>query len=45
MDPAPLIRVSRASVLTLWATVVTERLDYPTEAAIDPPLVGVATPG
>jgi|HubBroStandDraft_1064217.scaffolds.fasta_scaffold86717_3 hypothetical protein len=26
MDPAPPIRVNRAPVLTLWATVVVERL-------------------
>jgi len=44
MDPAPPIRVNRAPVLTLWATVVAERLGYPPETAlcqsalnIDPP--------
>jgi len=42
---APLIRVNRAPVLTMRATVVAERLGYPREAAIDPPLAGVATPG
>jgi hypothetical protein len=28
MDPAPPIRVNRAPVLTLWATVVAERIGY-----------------
>ena len=31
--PLP-IRVSRAPVLTLWATVVAERLGYPSETAL-----------
>jgi len=30
----PPIRVNRAPVLTLWATVVAERLGYPPEAAL-----------
>jgi hypothetical protein len=30
---APPIRVNRAPVLTLWATVVAERLGYSAEAA------------
>jgi hypothetical protein len=34
MDPAQLIRVNRAPVLTLWATVVAERLGYPPETAL-----------
>ena len=34
MDPAPPIRVNRAPVLTLWATVVAERLGYPPETAL-----------
>jgi hypothetical protein len=34
MDPAPPIRVNRAPVLTLWATVVAERLGHPPETAL-----------
>jgi hypothetical protein len=34
MDPAPPIRVNRAPVLTLWATVVAERLGYPPDIAL-----------
>ena len=34
MDPTPPIRVNRAPVLTLWATVVAERLGYPPETAL-----------
>ena len=34
MDPTPSIRVNRAPVLTLWATVVAERLGYPPETAL-----------
>jgi hypothetical protein len=34
MHIAPPIRVNRASVLTLWATVVAERLGYPPETAL-----------
>jgi hypothetical protein len=35
MPPAPLpIRVNRAPVLTLWATVVAERLGYPPDTAL-----------
>jgi hypothetical protein len=30
----PLIRVNRAPVLTLWATVVAKRLGYPPETAL-----------
>ena len=33
-DPSPPIRVNRAPVLTLWATVVAERLGYPPETAL-----------
>ena len=37
MAPAPPpIRVNRAPVLTLWATVVAERLGYPPETALTP---------
>jgi hypothetical protein len=32
--PLPPIRVNRAPVLTLWATVVAERLGHPAEAAL-----------
>jgi hypothetical protein len=35
MPPASLpIRVNRAPVLTLWATVMAERLGYPVETAL-----------
>jgi hypothetical protein len=35
MSPAPpAIRVNRAPVLTLWATVVAERLGFPPETAL-----------
>jgi len=35
MPPTPPpIRVNRAPVLTLWATVVAERLGYPPETAV-----------
>lgn len=35
MDPAPLpVAVNRAPVLTLWATVVVERLGYVPETAL-----------
>ena len=35
MDPAPPpIKVNRAPVLTLWATVVAEQLGYPSETAL-----------
>jgi hypothetical protein len=34
MDPAPPINVNRAPVLTLWATVVAERLGHPPETAL-----------
>ena len=34
MDPAPPIRVNRASVLTLWAAVVAERLGHPPDTAV-----------
>ena len=33
-DTSPVIRVNRAPVLTLWATVVAERLGYPPETAL-----------
>jgi hypothetical protein len=33
-DTPPPIRVNRAPVLTLWATVVAERLGYPPETAL-----------
>ena len=33
-DTAPSIRVNRAPVLTLWATLVAERLGYPPETAL-----------
>jgi hypothetical protein len=32
--PSPPIRVNRAPVLTLWATVVADRLGYPPEKAL-----------
>jgi len=34
MDPTPPIHVNRAPVLTLWATLVAERLGYPPETAL-----------
>src|SRR5277367_1045814 len=35
MDPAPPpVAVNRAPVLTLWATIVAERLGYPSETAL-----------
>ena len=34
MDPAPPINVNRAPVLTLWATVVAERLGHPPETVL-----------
>jgi hypothetical protein len=35
MDPAPPpVVVNRASVLTLWATIVAERLGYPPETTL-----------
>lgn len=34
MSTIPAVRVNRAPVLTLWATVVAERLGYPTETAL-----------
>ena len=34
MEASPPIRVNRAPVLTLWATVVAERLGYPTDTAL-----------
>ena len=34
MAPAPPIRVNRTPVLTLWATVVVERLGHPPETAL-----------
>ena len=34
MDPSSPIRANRAPVLTLWATVVAERLGYPPETAL-----------
>ena len=34
MPASPPIVVSRATVLTLWATVVAERLGYPHETAL-----------
>jgi hypothetical protein len=33
-DPSPPICVNRAPVLTLWATVVAERLGYPSDTAL-----------
>ena len=35
MDPSSPIRANRAPVLTLWATVVAERLGHPPETALN----------